>query len=89
MRGLLAVGLLWPVFSLAQSSTTSSSSATQTISGENTIHTVTVAEQGDFAFAPQSLLAVPGDVVVFEFGAGNHSVIKAAYGTAAMRRSDT
>ncbi|KAK0936139.1 hypothetical protein LTR29_012326 [Friedmanniomyces endolithicus] len=49
------------------------------VQGEITIHTVTVGKIPN-AYDPPSVLAVPGDIISFEFWASNHSVIRAAYG---------
>ncbi|KAK1091707.1 hypothetical protein LTR48_005757 [Friedmanniomyces endolithicus] len=48
------------------------------VQGEITIHTVTVGKIPN-AYDPPSVLAVPGDIISFEFWASNHSVIRAAY----------
>lgn len=60
----LATGLL------AQSTTTSSSS--------RSIHTVAVGANGH-AFIPNTTVAEPGDIVVFDFYPTNHSVIRGEY----------
>jgi plastocyanin len=54
-------------------------STTPTAQGEITIHTITVGKISN-DYDPQSVLAVPGDIVTFEFWSGNHSAIRAAYG---------
>ena len=70
-------------YAAAQSSTSSSGSSSSTptavTSGEITIHTVTVGKIEN-QFDPQSINAVPGDIVSFEFFPGNHSVARAEYG---------
>ncbi|KAK0774882.1 hypothetical protein LTR91_023071 [Friedmanniomyces endolithicus] len=58
-------------------STNGTSSAV--VQGEITIHTVTVGKVPN-AYDPPSVLAVPGDIISFEFWASNHSVIRSAYG---------
>ncbi|KAK3070628.1 hypothetical protein LTR53_010112 [Teratosphaeriaceae sp. CCFEE 6253] len=57
----------------------SSSSPTTTSEGEINIHTVNVA-QSPYGFDPQTIYAIPGDVIIFRFWTGNHSVIRAEYG---------
>ncbi|KAH9823720.1 extracellular serine-rich protein [Teratosphaeria destructans] len=64
---------------LAQETGANNSSAPTTTDGEITIHTVTVGKVLN-EFQPNSINAVPGDIVSFEFWSGNHSVIGAAYG---------
>ncbi|KAK4900514.1 hypothetical protein LTR27_002230 [Elasticomyces elasticus] len=60
----------------ALAQTSNSGSTTQ---GEITVHTVTVAKT-PYAFDPQTVFAIPGDIITFEFWSGNHSIIRAEYG---------
>ena len=46
---------------------------------EITIHTILVSNTTHY-FTPNSINALPGDIVTFKFWPGNHSVIRAAYG---------
>lgn len=47
--------------------------------GEITVHFISVSEELHL-FTPNSINALPGDVVSFRFWPGNHSVIRAEYG---------
>lgn len=97
MLALLAAALAGQAaFALAQAATSAatqgatstSSSASATFSAEFAIHTVTVANDGSFNFVPQSLNAIPGDIVVFQVETGNHSVIRSTYGACATSTED-
>ena len=46
---------------------------------EITIHTILVSNTTHY-FTPNSINALPGDIVSFKFWPGNHSVIRAEYG---------
>lgn len=46
---------------------------------EITIHTILVSNTTHY-FTPNSINALPGDIVTFKFWPGNHSVIRAEYG---------
>lgn len=50
-----------------------------TIENEITVHTIT-AGQTEHYFTPNSINALPGDIVTFKFWPGNHSVIRAEFG---------
>ncbi|KAK5112736.1 hypothetical protein LTR62_003834 [Meristemomyces frigidus] len=63
----------------AQSSTSSVTTTTAVTSGEVTVHTITVGKVEN-QFEPNSLVAIPGDIVSFQFYPGNHSVARAQYG---------
>jgi plastocyanin len=47
--------------------------------GEITVHSVEVGRQ-EHLFIPNSINALPGDIVTFRFWPGNHSIIRASYG---------
>lgn len=47
--------------------------------GEITVHSIDVSRQ-DHYFTPNSINALPGDIVNFKFWPGNHSIIRATYG---------
>lgn len=47
--------------------------------GEITVHTIEVSNETHY-FTPNSINALPGDIVTFKFWPGDHSVIRAAYG---------
>jgi plastocyanin len=47
--------------------------------GEITVHTIEVSNRTHY-FTPNSINALPGDIVTFKFWPGNHSVIRAEYG---------
>jgi len=47
--------------------------------GEITVHTIEVSNTTHY-FTPNSINALPGDIVTFKFWPGNHSVIRADYG---------
>jgi len=55
------------------------STTPSTVENEITVHTVTVGEKQHF-FMPNSINALPGDIVTFKFWPGNHSVIRAEFG---------
>jgi plastocyanin len=46
--------------------------------GEITVHTIEVSNETHY-FTPNSINALPGDIVTFKFWPGNHSVIRAEY----------
>lgn len=46
---------------------------------EITVHTIDVSNRTHY-FTPNSINALPGDIVTFRFWPGNHSVIRAEYG---------
>ncbi|KAK4956201.1 hypothetical protein LTR10_005722 [Elasticomyces elasticus] len=75
---LAAIAILASGIVLAQT-INPDNSTTPTAQGEITIHTITVGKISN-EYDPQSVLAVPGDIVTFEFWSGNHSAIRAAYG---------
>jgi plastocyanin len=50
-----------------------------TVENEITVHTITVGEKQHY-FTPNSINALPGDIVTFKFWPGNHSVIRAEFG---------
>jgi plastocyanin len=80
-----------PVLSLAAFSTFASGQDVQGPTGavndttptstqdEITIHTIDVSNKTHY-FTPNSINALPGDIVTFRFWPGNHSVIRAEYG---------
>lgn len=45
---------------------------------EINIHSIEVSKRGHF-FTPNSINALPGDIVTFKFWPGSHSVIRASY----------
>jgi len=47
--------------------------------GEITVHTIEVSNRTHY-FTPNSINALPGDIVTFKFWPGDHSVIRAEYG---------
>ena len=47
--------------------------------GEITVHTIEVSNETHY-FTPNSINALPGDIVTFKFWPGDHSVIRAEYG---------
>jgi plastocyanin len=49
------------------------------IENEITVHKISVGETQHY-FTPNSINALPGDIVMFSFWPGNHSVIRAEYG---------
>jgi plastocyanin len=49
------------------------------VENEITVHRISVGETQHY-FTPNSINALPGDVVMFSFWPGNHSVIRAEYG---------
>jgi plastocyanin len=49
------------------------------VENEITVHKISVGETQHY-FIPNSINALPGDVVMFSFWPGNHSVIQAEYG---------
>jgi plastocyanin len=55
------------------------STTPSTVENEITVHTITVGEKQHF-FTPNSINALPGDIVTFRFWPGNHSVIRAEFG---------
>jgi len=55
------------------------STTPSTVENEITVHTITVGEEQHF-FTPNSINALPGDIVTFRFWPGNHSVIRAEFG---------
>ncbi|EMC95512.1 hypothetical protein BAUCODRAFT_157927 [Baudoinia panamericana UAMH 10762] len=63
----------------AQETGANNASTPTATQGEITVHYVTVGKLQN-QFQPNSILAVPGDIVSFQFWPGNHSVIEAAYG---------
>ncbi|KAK3617018.1 hypothetical protein LTR56_025562 [Elasticomyces elasticus] len=75
---LAAIAILASGIVLAQT-INPNNSTTPTAQGEITIHTITVGKISN-DYEPQSVSAVPGDIVTFEFWSGNHSAIRAAYG---------
>lgn len=56
--------------------------------GEITIHSIDVSRQDHF-FTPNSINALPGDIVTFTFWPGSHSVIRATYGRPCVPYEDT
>lgn len=46
---------------------------------EITVHTIDVSNRTHY-FTPNSINALPGDIITFRFWPGNHSVIRAEYG---------
>ncbi|KAK4948884.1 hypothetical protein LTR10_012257 [Elasticomyces elasticus] len=75
MRRSYLIAIIATVHTVA----TETSSSNATARGEITVHTVTVAKTPN-ANDPQTIFAVPGDVITFQFWSGNHSVIRAEYG---------
>lgn len=55
------------------------STTPSTVENEITVHTITVGQREHY-FTPNSINALPGDIVTFKFWPGNHSVIRAAFG---------
>lgn len=55
------------------------STAPTVLEDEITVHVITVGETEHY-FTPNSINALPGDIVMFKFWPGNHSVIQAAFG---------
>jgi len=55
------------------------STTPSTVENEITVHTITVGEEQHF-FTPNSINALPGDIVTFRFWPGNHSVVRAEFG---------
>ena len=55
------------------------STTPSTVENEITVHTITVGEEQHF-FTPNSINALPGDIVTFRFWPGNHSVIRSEFG---------
>jgi len=55
------------------------STTPSTVENEITVHTITVGEKQHF-FTPNSINALPGDIVTFRFWPGYHSVIRAEFG---------
>jgi plastocyanin len=49
------------------------------VENEITVHKISVGETQHY-FTPNSINALPGDIVMFTFWPGNHSVIRAEYG---------
>lgn len=47
--------------------------------GEINVHSIEVSSREHF-FTPNSINALPGDIVTFKFWPGSHSVIRASYG---------
>jgi len=74
---ILAVMAITSTAHAQNASTNGTTSAT--VQGEITVHTVTVGKIPN-AYDPPSVLAVPGDIISFEFWASNHSVIRSTYG---------
>lgn len=72
---LFFVFLLTPWLAFAQSN----GDATVFVENEITVHLVTVGLEGH-VFAPDAITANPGDKLMFQFYAGNHSVIQSEYG---------
>lgn len=55
------------------------STTPQTTQDEITVHHIDVSNRTHY-FTPNSINALPGDIVSFKFWPGNHSVIRAEYG---------
>lgn len=63
--------------------------STPTVSeGEITVHSIDVSRRNRF-FTPNSINALPGDIVTFKFWPGSHSVIRATYGRPCVPYEDT
>ncbi|KAF7186764.1 Extracellular serine-rich protein [Pseudocercospora fuligena] len=67
--------LFTPLLSHAQDD----GNATVFVENEITVHLVTVGLEGH-VFAPDAITANPGDKLMFQFYAGNHSAIESEYG---------
>ncbi|KAL9080216.1 MAG: hypothetical protein Q9157_000999, partial [Trypethelium eluteriae] len=74
---------------MAQSSTASSSgTSSATSQAPPQTHTVTVGK-GTNSYDPDTIQALPGDLIVFEFFPTNHSVVRASYGYPCVPYEDT
>ncbi|KAK0267230.1 hypothetical protein LTR35_016505 [Friedmanniomyces endolithicus] len=88
MHGLSIVLAVMAITSTGHAQNASTDGTTSAIvQGEITIHTVTVGKTPN-AYDPPSVLAVPGDIISFEFWASNHSVIRSTYGERSLRRAN-
>jgi plastocyanin len=55
------------------------STTPSTVENEITVHTIMVGQKEHY-FTPNSVNALPGDIISFKFWPGNHSVIRAEFG---------
>ncbi|KXT04158.1 hypothetical protein AC578_44 [Pseudocercospora eumusae] len=76
---MLLIILLSCLFTPALSHAQNDGNATVFIENEITVHLVTVGLLGH-VFAPDAIIANPGDKLMFQFYAGNHSAIQSEYG---------